>query len=141
MGAEERAKDSSVPHAQSDPTYPQDRRHELRQTVDTGAILYLVDLGAKLQGRIVDLSLSGCRIHTDQRFPLGIFRRVETEFHLEGLPFRLAGVTQAIYDQRGVGIRFLNISARKHEQLVQLIAEIEDALATHRTQHPHNASE
>jgi hypothetical protein len=49
---------------------------------------------------------------------------VETEFRIEGLPFRLGGVTQAIYDPFNVGIRFLDMSERKLEQLLQLIDEI-----------------
>jgi hypothetical protein len=57
---------------------------------------------------------------------LGIFRRVETEFCFEGLPFRLGGVTQALYDARTVGIRFLDMSERKREQLMQLIEEIDE---------------
>jgi hypothetical protein len=35
-------------------------------------------------------------------------------------------VTQAIYDPFNVGIRFLDVSVRKREQLVQLIAEIKE---------------
>lgn len=77
-----------------------------------------------MQGRILDVSLGGCHIRTDSRFPVGIFRRVEVEFRIEGLPFRLAGVTQAIYDPFNVGIRFLDMSERKREQLQQLIDEI-----------------
>jgi len=58
------------------------------------------------------------------RFPVGIFTRVEIEFRLEGLPFRLGGVIQAIHDRHTVGIRFLDLSNRKREQIEDLIAEI-----------------
>jgi hypothetical protein len=51
---------------------------------------------------------------------------VETQFRLDGLPFRLAGVTQAIYDPFNVGIRFLDLSERMREQLAQLIEEIKE---------------
>jgi hypothetical protein len=94
--------------------------------VDTNSVIYLVDLAAKVQGRILDVSLHGCCIRTHQRFPLGIFRRVETEFCFEGLPFRLAGVTQALYEPCKVGIRFLDMSERKKEHLLQLIEEINE---------------
>jgi hypothetical protein len=72
--------------------------------------------------------VGGCRIRTDERFPVGIYTRVETEFRLEGLPFRLGGVIQAVHDRdrRLVGIRFLDMSIRKREQLEQLIEEIEE---------------
>lgn len=87
-------------------------------------VVRLVDLASKLEGRIVDLSMGGCRIRTNLPFPSGVFRRVETQFQVNGLPFRLAGVTQAIYDPFEVGIRFLDVSERMREQLAQLIEEI-----------------
>ena len=102
------------------------RRFEPRHDVETSAVIHLIDLAADVQGRIVDLSPGGCHIRTDRRFPVGVFRRVEVEFRIEGLPFRLGGVTQAIYDPFNVGIRFLDLSDRKREQLLQLIEEIEN---------------
>lgn len=106
-----------------------EHRREPRQTVDTTAKLYLVGLGSTFQGRILNLSLGGCCLRTDERFPLGIYRRIETEFCLQGLPFRLAGVTQSVTDRHLVGIRFLDVSERKRAQLAQLIEEIEERLA------------
>jgi PilZ domain len=102
------------------------RRKEPRHPVDNRAVIRLIDLGARIEGRIVDLSLSGCRIHTNRCFPVGVYRRVEAEFHIHGLPFRLAGVTQAIYDPLNVGIRFLDVSERMKAQLAQLIEEIKE---------------
>jgi hypothetical protein len=101
-----------------------ERRAQARLEVDTSAIIYLVNVGSRLSGRILDLSLGGCRIRADERFQVGIYTRVETEFRLGGLLFRLGGVIQAIHDRRLVGIRFLDVSARKREQLEQLIGEI-----------------
>jgi len=97
---------------------------EPRLDVDTSAVIHLISLAADVQGRIVDISTGGCRIRTERRFPVGIFRRVEVEFRIEGLPFRLGGVTQAIHDPFNVGIRFLDLSDRKREQLLQLIDEV-----------------
>jgi c-di-GMP-binding flagellar brake protein YcgR len=104
-----------------------ERRQQSRQAVDTSAVIFLINIGARLTGRILDLSAGGCRIRTDERFPVGIYTRVEAEFLLEGLPIRLGGVIQAVHDRdrRLVGIRFLDISARKRELLEQLIEEIE----------------
>jgi c-di-GMP-binding flagellar brake protein YcgR len=104
-----------------------ERRAQLREGVDTSAVVFLVNVASRLTGRILDLSLGGCRIRTDERFPVGIYTRIETEFLLEGLPFRLGGVIQAIHDRHNVGIRFLDMSSRKREQLEQLIEEIEEA--------------
>ncbi len=101
-----------------------DRRTQTRHHVDTTATVLLIRIGSNLRGHIVDLSMSGCRIRSDERFPVGIYTRVETEFRLEGLPFLLGGVIQTIHDHHNVGIRFLDMSLRKREQLEQLIAEI-----------------
>jgi c-di-GMP-binding flagellar brake protein YcgR len=110
--------------AQILPTARISRRVEQRLGVDTRVVLRLIDLAADIPGRIIDISLGGCHIRTERRFPVGIFRRVEIEFRMEGLPFRLGGVTQAVYDPFNVGLRFLDLSERKREQLMQLIDEI-----------------
>ena len=105
---------------------PRERRAQQRLPVDTTVVIHMVRAGSELPGRILDLSAGGCRIRTGEPFPVGIYTRVETEFHVQGLPFRLGGVIQAIHD-RGrllVGIRFLDMSERKREQLQQLIAEL-----------------
>ena len=101
------------------------RRHK-RYDVDSKAVIYLVNIGVRVMGRIQDLSPGGCRIRTDERFSVGIYVRAEVDFHLEGLPFRLPGVTQAIYDKHTIGIRFLDMSERKREQLSMLIEELKE---------------
>jgi c-di-GMP-binding flagellar brake protein YcgR len=106
-----------------------ERRQQARHEVDTTATILLVNVASTLKGRILDLSLTGCRIRTDERFPVGIYTRVETEFRLEGLPFRLGGVIQSIHDRNNVGIRFLDLSERKREQVLELINEIEQMRA------------
>lgn len=103
-----------------------ERRKVSREVVDSTAVIDLVNVASRLPGRILDLSLGGCRIRTDERFPVGIYTRVETEFHLEGLPFRLGGVIQAIHDRWTVGIRFLDMSKRKREQVEELMEDIRE---------------
>jgi len=109
-----------------------ERRQQARHEVDTTATILLVNVKSTLRGRILDLSITGCRIRTDEHFPVGIYTRVETEFRLEGLPFRLGGVIQSIHDRNNVGIRFLDLSERKREQVLELIEEIEQMRAAHR---------
>jgi hypothetical protein len=103
-----------------------ERRSQSREAVDTSASIFLVNAASRLSGRILDLSTGGCQIQTNERFQVGIFTRVEAEFRLEGMPFRLGGVIQAIHDRHHVGIRFLDMSSRKKEQLELLIEEIEE---------------
>jgi c-di-GMP-binding flagellar brake protein YcgR len=106
-----------------------ERRAQLRHEVYDSAVIYLINVGCSLNGHILDLSLGGCRIRTDERFPVGIHIRIETEFWSAGIPFRLGGVIQAIHDQHNVGIRFLDMSDRKREQVEQLIEEIQEEQA------------
>ena len=102
-----------------------ERRTQARHSVDSQANIFLVDVASRSAGRIVDVSLGGCRIHTNERFPVGIYRRVEVEFVLDGLPFRLGGVTQSLHDRQTVGVRFIDLSERKREQLTMLVEEID----------------
>lgn len=103
-----------------------ERRQQARQEVNDTASVYLINGGAVLRGRIVDLSQGGCRIWTESRFLVGIYTRVEAEFYVCGQPFRLGGVIQATHDRQQVGIRFLDLSDRKREQVEQLIQEIKE---------------
>ena len=109
------------------PASRRERRAEARLVVDSRATIFFVDVRANIVGRILDVSLGGCRIRTDERFPVGIYRRVETEFTVDGVPLRLGGVVQSLHDRFTVGIRFLDMSERKRNQLTELIEEIEAA--------------
>ncbi len=111
------------------PASPGERRTSRRHSVDTSVVIHLVKMASKLKGQILDLSLGGCRIRTEQRFLVGIYTRVETEFRVQGVPVLLAGVIQAIYAHNQLGIRFLDVSRRKHDQLVELIEELGEAAA------------
>jgi hypothetical protein len=106
-----------------------ERRMDARVRIETSAIILLVNVGSRLRGRILNLSLGGCRIRTEERFPVGIYTRVETEFQLDGLTFRLGGVVQTIQERNCVGIRFLDMSERKRQQVEQLIGELADLRA------------
>jgi c-di-GMP-binding flagellar brake protein YcgR len=109
------------------PVKPPERRTGHRHGVDTSATIYLIKIGSKMRGQILDLSLGGCRIRTNDRFPVGIYTRVETEFRLHGQAVLLGGVVQAVHDRDQVGIRFLDVSQRKRDQLVALIEELGEA--------------
>jgi c-di-GMP-binding flagellar brake protein YcgR len=105
-----------------------DRRTQARYPTAGLASIVLIKSGSVLRGTIQDLSLSGCHILCHEKFPVGIYTRVQIDFYLEGMSFLLAGVVQAIYGPKDVGIRFLDISSRKRDQIQQLIQEIEETL-------------
>jgi c-di-GMP-binding flagellar brake protein YcgR len=102
-----------------------ERRSHVRHPVDSSAAIILVNGGARFRGRILDVSLDGCRIRSDERFLAGVYTKVETVFQLIGSTFRLGGVVQMVVDRRLVGIRFLDLSLLQREQIVELIREIE----------------
>jgi c-di-GMP-binding flagellar brake protein YcgR len=104
-----------------------ERRTESRCAVDTSAVIHLVKIASRLAGQILDLSLGGCRIRTAERFPVGIYTRVEIEFRLQGTALLLGGVVQAIHGRNDVGVRFLDVSPRKREQLVEMVQEVRQA--------------
>jgi c-di-GMP-binding flagellar brake protein YcgR len=108
-----------------------ERREQPRLSVNTRAVIHLIKIASEQRGRVVDLSLGGCRILTDEQFPVGIYTRIEVEFLLEGMTFRLGGVVQSFRNGNNVGIRFLDISDRKRAQLQHLVAEIEEMRALH----------
>jgi hypothetical protein len=112
------------------PPWPARLKRRLRfwNEVDHSVSIHVVKSGFWLQGRILDLNPNGCRIFTDEEFPAQSYTRVEAEFCLGGLPFRLDGVIQGIQDGdwNNVGVRFLEMSSRKREQVEQLIEEIRE---------------
>ena len=109
------------PHAAAEFT---ERRAHPRYAVEASATLILTTGGISVPGRILNLGRGGCRFQAERRIPMGIYSRVEAEFYLRGLSFRLAGVTQAIHDQNTYGIRFLHLSERRLQQLSELIGEL-----------------
>ncbi len=116
----------------STPPPPRERRRESRHQVDGNAVLTILTNGVHLRGRILDLSMSGCQFRTDDCFPMGLHSRAEIEFQVDGLPFRLTCVTQSLHKRNRVGVRFLDMSDRKREQLEELIGEIQELLAKER---------
>jgi c-di-GMP-binding flagellar brake protein YcgR len=106
------------------PVEPEERRKHPRYPVEQSACVYLVKVGSKLLGHVLNLSLGGCRVRTKERFPVGIYTRVEIEFRMQGQLVRLGGVIQAIYGRHEVGVRFLDVSQRKLDQLAELILEM-----------------
>ena len=75
-------------------------------------------------GAILDLSLIGCSVRTVKPYTGQTQAGVEVEFEIRGLPFRLGGVTRAIYDSHSVGIQFIPMANRKREELGQAIEEL-----------------
>lgn len=105
---------------------PSELRGQPRPALHRFATIILVEDGSRFRGRILRLSLNNCRIRTDERFPVGIYRHVEIEFQLRGLSFRLGGVIETLHDRYTAGIHFLDLSEHKRLQVLELMGELEE---------------
>lgn len=116
-----------APQAAGAPARPRKRRANPRKRVDEAAELHLLHPSCVLACQIVDLSVSGCRVRTRDPFLAGIMVRVEVSFMIKGMRFRLSGVTQWTDRRHLVGIRFLDLPARRLEALAETFEEIDSA--------------
>ena len=114
------------------PVLPRRERPELdgdhkAQDLEEGeypAVLHFLKDDSQLAGHMVDLSLEACMVGMNQPFARGTQVRVEVEFQMRGLHFRLLGVTKAVHGKRTVEILFLEMSGRKRGDLTQVISEL-----------------
>lgn len=81
-------------------------------------------------GTIVALSAEGCCLRTSRPYIGGVYLRVEVDFQMRGLPFRLGGVVEDVHDKSTIDIRFLEMSPRKREELAEVIEELQKASKT-----------
>jgi hypothetical protein len=91
---------------------------------ESPAVLHLVAGEMQLGGHILGLSSSGCIVWVHHPYPGNIRVRVEVDFQVRGLHFRMPGVTEAFHDKHTVEIRFINVSPRKKEGLDQVVQEM-----------------
>lgn len=94
---------------------------------ESQAVVHFVKDGSEVAGTVVDLSLDGCTLHMVRPFNLGIYVRVEISLHVRGLILQLAGVSQEIHDRHTVAFRFLDVSRRRREELIQIVQEMRAA--------------
>lgn len=87
----------------------------------------VIVLGGALRftGELLDLSATGCRLATGVTFTLERGTRVEVAMVVNGTHFRVAGGVRSNHKIRGVGLEFMNVSARGARLIQELIAELE----------------
>jgi len=76
------------------------------------------------KGDIADLSMRGCTIQTATPFVGELKDVMEVEFELRGLHFVTNGEVSAIYGSEIIGIQFACMTARKRDQLTDIIGEL-----------------
>jgi c-di-GMP-binding flagellar brake protein YcgR len=86
----------------------------------------VIVLGGALRftGELCDLSATGCRMATKVAFRLERGTRVEVAMAVNGVHFRVAGGVRSNHKTRGVGLEFVNVSARGARLIQELIAEL-----------------
>jgi len=104
----------------------QDHRAVPRYGMDEEAHLLLVEHGSTFACRIVDLSLNGCRVRIEERFCAGARVHVELSFRVRGLAFRFSGVTQWTDGRHLAGIRFMNVTSRRRDDLVEALSDVKE---------------
>lgn len=114
-------------------------RHEVLSD-DDAALLHFVNGGSLLKGTIDGLSMNGCRIRLDKPYRGEYSTRIEVEFAIRGLHFRIGGVTQPANDPHSMNICFLEMPERRRNELVQALNELESlAMKTPESQAPREA--
>jgi hypothetical protein len=78
--------------------------------------------GVFLPGKILDLSLHGCRVDTTLTVDCGV--RTEIVLCVNSSTFRAVGVVKAIRGASGTGIEFVQLSAGGKDMLADLIREL-----------------
>jgi len=102
------------------------RRRHPRYACEGHAEVFVPHGALLFQGKILDLSLSGCFIETPA---LNLERgtHVEVYFAARQMQFRVAGYIAVLYRRRGAGIAFRNLSPRRAQQVADLVRELKEA--------------
>lgn len=107
-------------------TQRRERRLHRRFTCEAPASLRLIKSGITMKGNIRDLSLTGCSIELEQKFPVGLNARLEILFSLHGLPLLIHGVSRCIHAPKLIGIEFRDVSMRKKAAIGEVIDELNE---------------
>jgi hypothetical protein len=86
---------------------------------------------AKIDGTLLDLSVSGCCIEMDTLWPDMKGIRLEVHLTVRGIALRIAGIVRNIRKGRCVGIEFIDVSSRRAEQIEDLFRELDEMQHTH----------
>jgi hypothetical protein len=103
----------------------EDRRRSTRFICGGDAKISLLPSdGIFLAGKILDLSLHGCRIDTTLAINIDNGVRTEIVVRVNDASFRAVGEVRAVRGASGVGIEFVRLSASGKDTLSDLIKEL-----------------
>jgi hypothetical protein len=86
---------------------------------------------AKIAGTLLDLSVSGCCIGLDSPMPAIENPRVEVLLTLKGISLRVAGIVRHIKSGNRAGIEFVEVTARRVEDILTLFKELVEMQNAH----------
>ncbi len=101
-----------------------ERRKQPRLHCKGVAEISVLSVKAKIPGTLLDLSVSGCCIHSSLPLPSIENPFVEVHLHVKGISLRLAGVVRHVRKDHRAGIEFVDVTSRKAEQIKELIQEL-----------------
>lgn len=118
--------------AQSEPeargeivTSGRDRREYERFSL-SAAYGTLIHHGNQGPCQVLDISLSGCRIRTEEEFRDGALEPVQLTLPIQGMIVRIQGITQWVAYSHQIGIRFIHPSFAAKNQLASLLTCLAD---------------
>ena len=85
--------------------------------------------GVIIPCEMMDVSLSGCRVHTLAPFTAGALESVKVTLAIHGMVLNIWGITQWTTWERMIGIRFLHPTGRTRNQLAGLLTCLLDESA------------
>ncbi len=104
-------------------TADEDRRRSPRFNCGGHAIVSpLPSNGIFIPGKVVDLSLHGCRIDTHRPIDCGV--RAEIVVRVNSASFRAVGEVRVIRGRSGAGMEFVRLSAGGKNMLAGLVTEL-----------------
>src|ERR1035441_3066503 len=103
---------------------PPEGRATPREPIAVQARHFLIQQGMTLAGSVADLSLGGCRLRMEKDCRVQPRCTVEVIFKVNGISFRLFGMTQWIEGKRLIGIGFGQMPDRRRAELAEVIEEL-----------------
>lgn len=114
----------AVSEAGSSPSSQERRRCRRYLCEGTGEVIVLGG-ALRFTGQVRDLSESGCCLATEVVFTLERGTQVEVVMVVNNVHFRVAAGVRSNHKVRGVGLEFMNVSARSGRFIRDLIEEID----------------
>lgn len=106
--------------------YQDERRAQPRLRCKGIAEVRILCLHVTISGTIADMSLEGCSVVSEAKFPPIEQPLVEVILTVNSSTLRVAGVVRNVKDERRAGIEFIDLTRRKAAQVLELMEELQE---------------